>query len=79
MRSNLAPNLATGLTGNQPLPRVFIHVEGGLVQAVYASAELDIQVYDLDVPSFATPLEIKQIRMIAAQFEQQRQGLLQLY
>ncbi|MDD2468350.1 MAG: hypothetical protein PHI97_30590 [Desulfobulbus sp.] len=78
MLSNLPPNLATGLTGH-PLPHVLIHVEGGLVQAVYASAELDIQVYDLDVPSFATPLEIKQIRMIAAQFEQQRQGLLQLY
>ncbi len=78
MLSNHAPNLATGLTGH-PLPHVLIHVEGGLVQAVYASAELDIQVYDLDVPSFATPLEIKQIRMIAAQFEQQRQGLLQLY
>ncbi|MDD2468974.1 MAG: hypothetical protein PHI97_33815 [Desulfobulbus sp.] len=79
MLSNFAPNLATGLTVNQPLPRVFIHVEGGLVQSVYASAELDIQVYDLDVSSFATPIEIKQIRMIAAQFEQQRQGLLQLY
>ena len=78
MQSQLAPNLATGLT-DHPLPRVLIHVEGGLVQAVYASEELDIQVYDLDVSSFATPYEIKQIRMIAAQFEQQRQGLLQLY
>ena len=78
MLSNHAPNLATGLTGH-PLPHVLIHVEGGLVQSVYASAELDIQVYDLDVSSFATPIEIKQIRMIAAQFEQQRQGLLQLY
>ena len=72
-------NLVTCQIVDQPLPRVLIHVEGGLVQAVYASEELDIQVYDLDAPSFATPLEIKQIRMIAAQFEQQRQGLLQLY
>ena len=79
MLSNLAPNLATCPIVNQPLPRVLIHVEGGLVQAVYASEELDIQVYDLDVSSFATPLEIKQIRMIVAQLEQQRQSLLQIY
>ena len=78
MHSNLAPNLATGRT-DYPLSRVLIHVEGGLVQAVYASEELDIQIYDLDVSSFATPLEVEQARMIAAQFEQQRQGLLQLY
>ena len=79
MHSNLAPNLATCPIVDQPLPRVLIHVEGGLVQVVYASEELDIQVYDLDVSSFATPLEIKQIRMIADQFEQQRQGLLHIY
>ena len=72
-------NLVTCQIVDQPLPRVLIHVEGGLVQAVYASAELDIQVYYLDVSSFATPYEIEQIRMTAAQFEQQRQGLLQLY
>jgi hypothetical protein len=78
MQSQLAPNLATGPTDHF-LPRVLIHVEGGLVQAVYASEELDIQVYDLDIPSFATQYEIKQIRMIADQFEQQRQGLPQLY
>lgn len=64
---------------DQPLPRVIIHVEGGLVQAVYSSEELDIQVYDLDFSSFATPLEIKQVRTIAAEFEQQRQGLQQIY
>ena len=64
---------------HQPLPRVVIHVEGGLVQAVYSSEELDIQVYDLDLSSFATPLEIQQARMIAAEFEQQCQGLQQIY
>jgi hypothetical protein len=79
MQTPPEPYLVTCQIVDQPLPRVLIHVEGGLVQAVYASEELDIQVYDLDVSSFATPYEIKQIRMIAAQFEQQRQGLLQLY
>jgi len=64
---------------DQPLPRVIIHVEGGLVQAVHSSEDLDIQVYDLDLSSFATPLEIQQVRMIAAEFEQQRQGLQQIY
>lgn len=64
---------------DQPLPRVIIHVEGGLVQAVYSSKELDIQVHDLDLSSFATPLEIQQARMIAAEFEQQCQGLQQIY
>ena len=27
------------------MPKVIIHVEGGLVQAVYSTEELDIQVY----------------------------------
>lgn len=63
----------------QPLPRVIIHVHGGLVQAVYSSKELDVQVYDLDISSFATQIEIEQVQMIAAEFEQQRQGLQQMY
>ena len=64
---------------DQPLPRVLIHVEGGLDQAVYSAEELDIQVYDLDLSSFATSLETQQVQLIAAEFEQQRQGLQQIY
>jgi len=78
MHLNIVPGQTIGPIG-QPLPRVLIHVEGGLIQAVFASAELDIQVYDLDVSSFASPLEIEQARMLAEQFEQQRQGLLHIY
>lgn len=33
--------------------RVAVHVEGGMVQAVYATSEdVDIEVYDLDVSSY---------------------------
>ena len=59
----------------QPLPRVIIHVRGGLVQAVSSSEELDVQVYALDITSSATQIKIEQVQMIAAEFEQQCQGL----
>jgi hypothetical protein len=64
---------------NQPMPKVVIHVEGGLVQAVYSTEELDIQVYDLDISDFATKREIEDEKAIAADLEKQIQGLNQIY
>ena len=40
--------------------RVVVHVEGGLVQAVWANGAVDVAVYDLDESDFATPEEIEE-------------------
>ena len=61
------------------LPKVIIHVEGGLVQAVYSTEELDIQVYDLGVSSYATKQEIEEMKTIAADLEIARRDLQQIY
>lgn len=66
-------------TPTQTMPKVIIHVEGGLVQAVYSTEELDIQVYDLDISDFATKREIEEEKAIAADFEKQIQDLNQIY
>ena len=61
------------------MPKVIIHVEGGLVQAVYSREELDVQVYDLDMPDFATKTEIESMKAIAAEFETEIKDLQQIY
>jgi hypothetical protein len=61
------------------MAKVVIHVEGGLVQAVYSTEELDIQVYDLDVSSYATKQEIEEMRTIAADLETAICDLQQIY
>lgn len=40
--------------------RAVVHVEGGLVQTVWANGAVDVAVYDLDESDFATPEEIKE-------------------
>jgi len=64
---------------DEPRPKVIIHLEGGLVQAVYSELELDIQVYDLDMPDFATRKELEEAKTLAADFENQIQELKQIY
>ncbi|MHB8788495.1 MAG: hypothetical protein ACYDBT_01300 [Desulfobulbaceae bacterium] len=61
------------------MTKVIIHVEGGLVQAVYLAEELDIQVYDLDVSDFATEAEYQESKAIAADFARQIRNLQQIY
>ena len=61
------------------MPKVIIHVEGGLVQAVYSTEELDIQVYDLDVSSYATKQEIEEMKTIASDLETAIRDLQQIY
>jgi len=61
------------------MTKVIIHVEGGLVQAVYSTEELDIQVYDLDVSDFATEAEYREAKAIAADFARQIRNLQQIY
>ncbi len=61
------------------LPKVIIHVEGGLVQAVYSTEELDIQVYDLDLSRYASQKEIEETKAIAATLEKEIQDLQQIY
>ena len=61
------------------MPKVIIHVEGGLVQAVYSAEELDIQVYDLDISDFAGNTETEAMKTIAAAFEAEIKGLQQIY
>jgi hypothetical protein len=64
---------------NQPMTKVIIHVEGGLVQAVYSAEELDIQVYDLDLSDFATTSEVAERKVIAADLAKEIKGLKQIY
>ena len=40
--------------------RAVVHVEGGLVQTVWANGAVDVAVYDLDESDFATPEEIEE-------------------
>ena len=61
------------------MPKVIIHVEGGLVQAVYSTEELDIQVYDLDLSRYATQREIEESKAIAGTLEKEIQDLQQIY
>lgn len=61
------------------LPKVIIHVEGGLVQAVYSTEELDIQVYDLDLSRYASKQEIDETKAIAAMLEKEIRDLQQIY
>ena len=61
------------------MTKVIIHIEGGLVQAVYSAEELDIQVYDLDVSDFATEAEYQESKTIAADFARQIRNLQQIY
>lgn len=61
------------------MPKVIIHVEGGLVQAVYSTEELDIQVYDLDLSHYANQREIEETKAIAATLEKEIQDLQQIY
>ena len=61
------------------MTKVIIHVEGGLVQAVYSAEELDVQVYDLDVSDFATEAEYREAKAIAADFARQIRSLQQIY
>ena len=60
-------------------PIVIIHVEGGLVQSVYSTEDLDIQVFDLDVSDFATRFEIAETKAIAADLEEKTQGMKAIY
>lgn len=61
------------------LPKVIIHVEGGLVQAVYSTEELDIQVYDLDLSRYASKQEIDETKAITATLEKEIRDLQQIY
>ncbi len=61
------------------LPKVIIHVEGGLVQAVYSTEELDIQVYDLVLSRYASKQEIEETKALAATMEKEIRDLQQIY
>jgi hypothetical protein len=61
------------------LPKVIIHVEGGLVQSVYSTEELDVQIFDLDISDFATKPEIEATAELAADFKTQIRDLQQIY
>ena len=61
------------------LPRVLIHVAGGLVQDVYSSTPVDIHIYDQDIDIASPAVEAARSTMDAEQFAQKRRGLQQLY
>jgi hypothetical protein len=61
------------------LPKVIIHLEGGLVQAVYATVDLDVRIFDLDMPDYATSQELEEAKTLATDFKSQIQDLKQVY
>lgn len=64
---------------DEPLPEVIIHLEGGLVQAVYAAEDMDVRIFDLDMPDFATRQELDEAKTLAADLESRIQVLKQVY
>jgi hypothetical protein len=61
------------------LPKVIIHLEGGLVQAVYATEDMDVRIFDLDMPDFATRKELEEAKSLAADLKSRIQDLKQVY
>jgi len=49
------------------------------VQAVYASVDMDVRIFDLDMPDFATRQELEEAKTLATDFENQIQDLKQVY
>jgi hypothetical protein len=64
---------------DETLPEVIIHLEGGLVQAVYAAEDMDVRIFDLDMPDFATRQELDEAKMLATDLESRIQDLKQVY
>lgn len=67
-----AKALVEKVEGKRPADpqRVVIHVLGGLVQAVYTNVlGLQVDVYDLDEPSFMTPEEKKELEARTRELE----------
>jgi len=64
---------------DESFPEVIIHLEGGLVQAVYAAEDMDIRIFNLDRPDFATRQELDEAKMLAADLESRIQVLKQVY
>ena len=62
-----------------PLPEVIIHLEGGLVQAVYAAEDMDIRIFNLDRPDFETRQELGEAKTLAADLASLIQVLKQVY
>lgn len=50
--------------------RVVIHVEGGMVRAVYSDGEVDVDVLDLDVSSYPDEAEEDEVDMKRRQLEE---------
>lgn len=50
--------------------RVVIHVEGGMVRAVYSDGEADVEVLDLDVSSYPGEGEEDEVDMKRRQLEE---------
>ena len=60
--------------------KIVIHVEGGIVQAVFSDAEnLDIEVIDLDEPDFATDDELKEFTSLQCRFNEIKKSLPAIY
>lgn len=58
---------------------IVIHVEGGLVQAVYSDTAQSVNVLDLDLPSYPTGKDISEIQSRADTLKQEQDRLIQIY
>jgi hypothetical protein len=63
------------------MKKIVIHVEGGLVQAVYADTErnIEVEVLDLDVPSYPTEEEIAEIQEKRTTIQLEQERMVQIY
>ena len=59
--------------------KIIIHVEGGLVQAVYSDKIQEIEVFDLDLPSYPTKEDILEFDSRAKKLKLGQDGLTQIY
>lgn len=59
--------------------KIVIHVEGGLVQAVYSDRAQEVEVFDLDLPSYPSEVEILEFDSRAQKLKLEQDGLTQIY
>jgi len=60
-------------------PKVIIKVEGGIVQEVYSDTDLDIEVFDIDDPDFATEEDLRELEENCERLAQYREKLNVIY
>jgi len=59
--------------------KIIIHVEGGVVRAVYSDTTQSVNVLDLDIPRYPTGKEISEIKSRINSLDLAQDNLIQIY